>query len=723
MNIPVKTPELSRRQVVAGIGGLSFYLAMGASGPRLISAAAAATDTAQRITPWVRIAPNGAITILTAGAEMGQGSMTSLPMIIAEEMDADWSKVTLEWAPADVEIYGYGRAGGARSMAITGSNAVKGYYPELRIVGAQVRKVLIANAAEKWGVDPASLKTEPSVVVNPANGQRLSYGEIAAFGKVPEKLPEIDKSELKPRSQFRLIGKQTQRRDIPAKVNGSAQYGIDVRLPDMVYATTLHSPVHEGEPESWNDAEIKAMPGVIRTVKLANGVVVVAEKFEQAMAARDALKVAWKKSKAAGFNSERALMEDYAKVHADPGAKRTPVDSKGDADASFASAAKVYKADYRSDYGYHAQMEPLNATARFNEAGDHVEVWDGTQSPDRCRDDVAKALGFKLEQVTVNQCYMGGGFGRRSLADYTVEAALVARETKRPVKLIWTRQEDLAHGAFRPQTFQCLEAASDETGKVTGWRHCVVGDGGGLVTGGMKIPYYAVNNQQIEQRGVSHGIRLKHWRAVAHVFNVFAIESFVDEMAAAQGMDPIAFRLQRMAMIPRAAKCFETVAKMCDWNAQRPAGRALGISISEKAGSLGAGVTEISLDQNSGKIRVHKVWLAVDGGIIVTPDAARANVESGILYGLSSVLHERVTIKDGVVEQSNFHNYNLMRMSDLPDVMEVSFIDRDTPPAGLGEIGNPFVPAAVANAFHKLTGKRLYHMPFTPERVKEALKA
>jgi len=722
MNITVKAPELSRRNVLAGIGGLSFYMALGMDGARLFSSAEAATTDAHKLSPWVRIAPNGTITILTAGAEMGQGSMTSLPLIVAEEMDADWSKVVLEWAPADAQVYGY-RAGGGRSMSITGSRAVMSYFPDLRIAGAQVRKVLLVNAAEKWGVDPASLKTEPSVVINPANGQRLTYGEISAFGKVPDQLPAVDAKELKPKSQFRLIGKSMPRRDIPLKVNGSAQYAIDVRLPGMVYASTLHSPVHGGEPESWNDAEIKAMPGVIGTVKLANGVAVVADKFEQTMAGRKALKVAWKKAQAAGFNSERALEQDYAKVHADPAAKTQTVDSKGDAKAAFAGAAKLFKAEYLSDYGYHAQMEPLNATIRFNEAGNQVEVWDGSQAPDRCRADVAQALGFKLDQVTVNQCFMGGGFGRRSLSDYTVEAALIAREVKRPVKMIWTREEDLAHGAFRPQSFQCLEGAVDASGKVVGWRHCVVGDGGGLVTGGMKIPYYGVPNQHIEQRGVSHGIRLKHWRAVAHVFNVFAIESFVDEIAAQQGIDPIDFRLQRMAITPRAAKCFETVAQMCDWKAKRPAGRALGISISERSGSLGAGVAEISLDRNTGKIRVHKVWLAVDGGTIVQPDAAKANVESGIVYGLSSVLHERVTVKDGVVQQSNFHNYNVMRMSDMPEVMQVAFIDRDAPPSGLGEIGNPFIAAAVANGFYKLTGKRLRHMPFTPERVKEALKA
>jgi len=318
---------------------------------------------------------------------------------------------------------------------------------------------------------------------------------------------------------------------------------------------------------------------------------------------------------------------------------------------------------------------------------------------------------------------MGGGFGRRSLPDYSVEAALIAKEFNRPVKMVWTREEDLAYGMFRPQTFQCLEAATDDTGRVTGWRHCVVGDGGSLITGGMKTPYYALANQDLEQRGVSHGIRLKHWRAVAHVFNMFAIEGFVDEIAAKQGVDPIEFRVKNMAMVPRAVKCFETVAQMCDWKTPRPEGRAIGVALSERSGSLAAGAAEISLDRNSGKIKVHKIWLAVDGGLVVQPEAARANVESGILYGLSSILHERVTVKDGVVEQKNFDTYNLMRMSDTPEHIEVKFVERDAPPAGLGEIGNPFIPAAVANAFFKLTGKRLYHMPFTPERVKEALKA
>lgn len=715
--------DISRRKFLQGAGGLTFCVALGADGVRLISEAEA-QGAARTMNAWVRIAPDGVVTILSPGAEMGQGSMTSLPLILAEEMDADWSKVAIEWAPADAKVYGYTFAN-QRNMAIVGSRAVMLYFNDLRIAGAQVRKVLLANAAEKWGVSPASLQTEPGVVIDPVSGRRMGYGEIASFAKLPSPLPTVDKSELTLTNQFRLIGKSVPRRDFPAKVNGTAKYAIDVDLPDMVYATAKHSPVQGGEPDNWNDAAIKAMSGVIGTMRLPDGVAVVADSFPHAMAARAALEVNWKKgAKAEGFNSEAALQETYAKVHADPTAKTQTLDSKGDAKAAFSSAAKLYKAEFRSDYGYHAQMEPLNAVARLNAAGNQVEVWEGSQAPDASRMAVAKALGFGPEQVTFHQCYMGGGFGRRTLGDYAAEAAHIAREVKRPVKLVWTREEDIAHGMFRPQSFQCLEAALDRDGKVAGWMHCVVGDGGVLLQTGIRpSSYYAIPNQHIEARGVSHGIRVKHWRAVGHVFNVFAIESFVDQMAVDQRMDPVEFRFQRMSITPRARAVFEKAVQMSDWKAPRPAGRALGISISERSGSLGAGVAEISLDRASGKIRVHKVWLAVDGGLIVQPDMAKANVESGIVYGLSSVLHERATIKGGAVEQSNFHDYHVLRMSDMPQEMHVAFVDRDAAPSGLGEIGNPWVAAAVANAFYRLTGKRLNHMPFTPARVLETLKA
>jgi isoquinoline 1-oxidoreductase beta subunit len=715
-------PRMSRRTALAGLAGMSFCVAFGDNGLRLVGPAQAADGF--NLSPWVHIAPDGATTILTI-AEMGQGSSNAIPLILAEEMDADWSKVVLAWAPAEPETFGWPNASGVRAMAINGSRAVMMYYSDLRLVGAQVRKILLLNAAEKWGLDPASLRTEPGIVVDPAHGSRLTYGEIAAFGRIPATPPSVDKTELKPQSQFRLIGKSLPRRDIPLKVNGSAQYALDVRLPGMAYATALHSPAHGNAPESWNDAEVKAMPGVIATLKLADGVALAAETYEQAIAARTALKVTWKTGKTSGFDSARAL-EDYVGIANDPAAKVAIVDAKGDAAAVLAGATKRYRAEYLSDYAYHAQMEPLNAVARFNAAGDRLEVWDGSQDLGRSRDLLAKSLDLEPGRVEVHECYLGGGFGRRGYSDYAVEAALLARALGRPVKLVWTREEDLAHGMFRPQTYQTLEAAIDAGGKVAGWRHCAVGDdgGSGLVTGGMKIsPYYAVANQHLELRDMSHGVRIEHWRAVAHNFNLFAIEGFVDEMAAKEGVDPVDFRLASMAITPKARAVVEKVAQMSDWKGRRAEGRALGFAMAERSGSLGAGVIEASLDRASGKLRVHKVWLAVDGGTIVTPDAAKANIESAIVYGLSAALHERVTLSNGAVEQSNFNDYNVLRMSDSPEEIHVEFLDRDTPPTGLGELGTPFIMPALANAFAKLTGKRLYHMPFTPERVTAVLKA
>jgi isoquinoline 1-oxidoreductase beta subunit len=369
-------------------------------------------------------------------------------------------------------------------------------------------------------------------------------------------------------------------------------------------------------------------------------------------------------------------------------------------------------------------MEPLNAVARFDAAAGTVEVWEGTQAPGWARRRIADALGIDFSKVIHHQMYLGGGFGRRSASDFAIEAALIARAVKRPVKMIWTREEDLAYGRFRPQTLQRVEAALGKDGKIAGWRHCVVGDGGWLTYSGIRLDqYYGVPAEAIDPRGVSHGIRLQPWRAVAHPFNVYAIEALVDEMAAGEKLDPFEFRRRRMYLKPRARRLFDMVERMSDWKRKRPTGRALGVSVSERSGSLAAGVVEISLDRESGNIRVHEVWMAVDGGTIVQPDMARANVESGVVMGLSSVLKERVTIKDGAVQQSNFHDYQLLRMAEAPEAIHVEFAPSRGSPTGIGEIANPFAGAAVANAFAALTGRRLYHMPFTPERVRDALRA
>jgi isoquinoline 1-oxidoreductase beta subunit len=716
------TQNLSRRRFIGGTAGLTFAIGLTPKGVWLISDSQAKT-TLHEIGAWVRISPDDQITIITPAAEMGQGSMTGVPVALAEEMDVDWSKVTLEMAPADPEIYGYARSNG-KSMRISGSRAIRSYFEPMRLAGAQVRKVLVHAAANEWSVDPGTLVTEANMVVNPATGKRLSYGEIAGFAEVPAEMPAVSKDELKKRSEFRLIGTPVSRHDIPAKVNGTAQYSIDVHLPSMVYASTVHGPVQLAMPQGWNDDEVRKLEGVIDVVRLEHGVAVVADTFEHVLAARSALSVDWSNDAVAeGFDSESALETKYEAI-AEEENSASRVREVGDIDNAFESASKVYKANFRSDYGYHAQMEPLNGVARFNQVGDKVEVWEGTQGPGGSRQEIANALGFEMSQVIHHQQYMGGGFGRRTITDYTIEAALVAREIKRPVKMIWTREEDLAFGMFRPQNFQCVEAALDGDGRISGWRHCVVGDGDRLIYSGIKLEeYYGIPNQVIERRGTLHGIRLKHWRAVAHPFNIFAIEGLVDEMASKEGLDPFDFRRRRMMMTPKAEGVFDAVERMSDWKTKRPNGRALGLSVTERSGSLGAGVVEISLDEKRGRIRVHKVWVAIDGGIVVQPQMARRNVESGVVYGLSSVLKERATMKNGAVVQSNFHDYQILRMADAPEEIHVEFLDSDESPKGLGEIGNPFIAAAVANAFHALTGKRLYHMPFTPERVRQALKA
>jgi isoquinoline 1-oxidoreductase beta subunit len=714
--------HISRRHFLGGAAGLTFAVTVGPGGAWLLSAANAETAV-HEIGAWVRISSDNRITIITPAAEMGQGSMTGVPIALAEELDADWSKVTLEMAPAEPEIYGYMNRGRKR-MQIAGSRAVRSYFEPMRLAGAQVRKVLLEAAAQHWGVDVGTLTTEPNLVIDTANSRRLSYGEIAGFASVPAVMPAVSADELKTRSEFRLIGKSVDRHDIPEKVNGSALFSIDVQLPGMVYASTVHAPVQLAEPERWNDDEVRKLDGVVDIVRLERGVAVVADTFEHVLAARQALRVSWSKGAAAeGYDSVRALEEDYAAIAEADEAPSTPVNTTGDIERAFADADRVYTADFRSDYAYHAQLEPLNAVARFNEAGDQVEVWEGTQAPGSSRESIAQALGLQTSQVIHHQCYMGGGFGRRTVTDYTTEAALIARSIKRPVKMIWTREEDLAYAMLRPQSFQRIEASLDGTGKVSGWRHCVVGDGENLVSAGIRLEsYYGIPNQLIERRDISHGIRLKHWRAVAHPPNIFAIESFVDEMAVREGLDPLAFRRARLALTPKAETVFDRVEKMSDWGRARPDGRALGLSVTERSGSLGAGVVEISLDRARGIIRVHKVWVAVDGGIIVQPEMARRNIESGIVFGISSVLKERATVRNGALEQSNFHDYQILRMADAPEEIHIEFIDRDTAPTGLGEIGNPFIGSAVANAFHALTGKRLYHMPFTPARIRQVLE-
>lgn len=734
---PVEKKQSRRAFLRNTGGGLSFALVFGPTG---ISALRLAEDeeldihsgrTSGEAGPgmpaaehefgaWVKIATDGNILIYNPAAEMGQGSMTALPVILAEEMDADWDRVRIEHSPVEPDIYGrsWGRGGGGTMMTV-GSFAVRGYFRSLRLAGARIRRVLLDNVAREWDVPVGDLSTEPSIVVHSASGRRISYGEIASFAQVPAKLPAVSESALKSPRDFRLIGHSVPRHDIPAKTDGSAQYGLDVQVPGMLYAMIVRSPVHDGSPTSFNEAEIQAEPGIVATVRLEHGVGVIGETVEDVTRARQRLKIEWGGAEADGFDSEVALAR-YPQIVGDARTRARTISEQGDVPSALTSATRRYNSDFFNDYVYHAQLEPLNAVAWVNEAGDGAEVWAGTQAADGARSAAARALGVPTERVTFHPCYLGGGLGRRSNSDYVIEAVQLSQAIRRPVKLIWTREDDIQYGMFRPMCLQRLGAGVDSDGNVTAWTHTVVGDGDGLLASGIEIPFYSIPHQRIASRAVSHGVRTKHWRAVGHGPNKFAIEAFVDEIAEGESVDPLQFRQLLLRESPRALKVLNAVARMSDWGGEVPDGRARGLAFGERSGALAAGVAEISLDGTNGQIRVHRFWCAVDGGIIVQPDNATAQIEGGIITGLSSVLYERVTVRDGRVQQANFNSYSMMRMSDAPEI-EVQFVDSIEPPAGLGEASLPVTGGAVANAFAALTGRRIRHMPFTRDRVLEAI--
>ncbi len=718
----LRVASLSRRGFLKVTGaGLTFGIALGGLSVQVFGEAHGSGSLETAIGAWVRIDGDGSIVIYNPAAEMGQGSMTALPVIVAEEMDADWSDVRIEHSPIEPDIYGRSwRPGGPGHMSTVGSRAVSGYFTKLRMAGAQIRQVLLDHTAQSWGVPRAELTTEPSVVVHPSSGRRLSYGEIAASATIPAVLPEVDAADLKSPSDFRLIGHSVPRHDIPPKTDGSAQFAIDVQVPDMLYGMIVRSPIHDGRPVSFNEAEVQAIPGVSATVRLEHGVGVIGDPVEAVLQAREALNIEWAGGSVdASFDSEASLAE-YAEIPGSGQVQPRILAEKGQFESAFQAADRRYESDYVVDHIYHAQMEPLNAVVSVREDGKSAEAWVGTQSTSGARSAIAETLGIDFDRVTFHACYLGGGYGRRSNSDYVIEATQLSNAVKKPVKLMWTREDDLQYGQFRPMCLQRLSAGVNDQGDITAWNHCVVGDGGGLLSSGIEIPFYGIPHQNIERCSVSHGIRLKHWRAVGHGFNKFAIEAFLDEIAVDQGVDPYQMRRRLMRNSPRALKVLDTVAEMADWGDVAPGGRAKGIAFGERSGSLAAGIAEISVDAASGKLRVHRFWCAVDGGIIVQPDNALAQVEGGIVHGLSSVLHERVSLKNGQVQQSNFHDYSLMRMSETPEV-EVSFVPSLEHPSGLGEASLPVTGGAVANAFAALTGERLRHMPFTPDRVKAVL--
>ena len=732
--------NVTRREFMVGVAGLGFSILLdGCAGARSTQGGAGlATEPrqgARTVNAWASLGSDGTIYIVNPAVEMGQGSQTALPRIVAEEMDADWARVVIVPAAPSDKIYG--NPGFRGLMYTAGSATITGYWDVARTYGAQVRRVLMENAAREWKVPLSELSTEPNTVVHAKSGRRMSYGEIAQIAELPAVAPEIKPEELKKPADYRLIGKDVMRVELPSKVNGSAQYSIDVQLPGMLYGAVLRAPVEGAAPLAIDDREARAISGVLTIVRLPFGVGVIAETPWAAFSAKDALKVKWDRSaRAFGHDSEKAV-DLYAAAARELSHAGKPWDNVGDAPGALRSAAQVYEAQYVCDYTYHAQMEPLNSVASVSPSGDSCEIWCGTQSQTMAVAAVAKALGIPQEKVKLNLTLLGGGFGRRGHRDeeFVVDSVLLSREVKRPVKMLWTREDDVQNGRFRPLSVHYLRAGLDGAGRIIAWQHRVACDeitafqdpvrykGGGerdfLAMAGSELRTYDIANRLAEQLPQQTGIRTSSLRGIGFGPNKFATEAFLDEIAVRRGLDPVELRLALLKNTPRGQAVMREVAAMADYRRPRP-GRGLGISFVDYSGTMVAAVAEVSVDKKSGAIHVHDFWLALDPGIAVHPDNVIAQTESSIIYGLGLTLSERISFKEGVVQQHNIRDYGVPRMGDIPE-MHIKLVATPNRPTGAGQMATPIVAPAISAAVFAASGVRVRHTPFLPERVLSAL--
>jgi isoquinoline 1-oxidoreductase subunit beta len=738
-HITLPQPEINRRQFLGGGAGLTLSLTLGVSS-LAVDAHAQNANPGLTANVWVTIGTDNTISITAATAEMGQGTLTSLPLVLAEELDADWSKVKVLVAPPNPKVYGNPHPllnGGQASLA---SVAVPGYFRPLRIAGAQARRLLIDAVAVKWGVPAGELVTQNSMVVHAKSNQRISYGEVAQFATVPTELPKISDEDLKRPEQFKLIGRHDIGRiDVQSKVDGSAQFGIDARVDGMVYATVLESPMEGAKAENVNTDEAMAVPGVLRVLTLPFGVAVIGQTVEATHLARNVLKakVTWNTSgatAAANFDSEKSK-SDYARQGQDANAKAMDAYKKGDVATAMGQAAKVIEATYWSEHAYHAQMEPMNCLAKVAADGQSAEVWTGTQFSFLATVVASGILKTTPDKIKVNTLMLGGGFGRRIAPDIIAQSVVLSNITKLPVKLILTREDDMAAARPRPMTHHVMKAGLDDKGQISAWRHRMVAEnvdaiaaparfqatGGKDYVGwnGSDLPHYGIPHSLAEGVREIRGMRVQPLRGIGAGYNKFVIESFVDEIAAARQVNPLSMRLELTKDDARANAVIRTVAEMSDWNRKRK-NRGLGLAFADYHGTLSAGVAEVSLDRKTGKIKVHNYWVAVDPGLAIQPTNILAQLEGAVVYGLSLALLEELNIKNGAVVQSNFNDYPVLRMADMPEIHS-QIIPSKAPPTGMGEIGVLAVAPAIANAVFQLTGQRLRHLPMSANRVKKTI--
>ncbi len=706
----------SRRDFLKSSAFTSGGLLMGFVLPA--STAVQAAGTVYTPNAWVHIADNNAITLLTARSEMGQGVFTSMPMLIAEELHVDLSQISVKNAPADAAAYTNDLLG---AQITGGSTSVRDGWEKLRTGGAQVREMLISAAAARWNVDRGTLRADKGVVHGPG-GKSATYGSLAADAS---KLPVPEKVALKDPKDFKIVGKRTKRLDTPGKVNGSAQFGIDVKLPGMVYATVLQCPVIGGKAKSFDASKAQSMPGVQNVLDIQGSVVVVADSYWHAKKALETVAVVW--DEGAGVSIDHVSMLEGNRNAAKNG-KVLPIGKPvGDMAAAMKTASKVVEAEYITPMQAHAPLEPMNFTANFKDG--KCELIGSTQFQQGAQGASAEALGIKPENVTVRTTFLGGGFGRRLELDFIVQAALTSKAVGKPVKLIWSREEDMTHDFYRPMGVNNLKAGLDASGKPVAMHFKVTSQSVTQRAFGLPAdtfdPFmaeaalapYAIPNTQHDLVIHDTGFRVGYWRAVSHNMNAFANESFVDELAKAAGKDPYEYRMALVRDQPRFANVLKLAAEKAGWGKALPAGRARGIALMDGYDGMMAQVAEISM--KDGHVKVHKVTVAADIGYIVNPETVEAQIKSSVAFGMSAGLMQEITMSKGRVEQTNFHNFPVVRMSDYPQV-DVVLVSSTEKPGGIGEPATALVVPAIANAVAALTGKRVRKLPLTAQAISQA---
>jgi isoquinoline 1-oxidoreductase subunit beta len=715
-------PGLSRRQFLqsgaAAGGGLMLSLTLP------FARANAATDGADGFAPnaFVRIGSDGQIVLTMPYVEMGQGTYTSIPMLIAEELEVALSQVRLEHAPPNERLYGNPLLGGIQATG--NSNAIRASWQPLREAGAIARTMLVATAAKRWNVDPASCRAQQGEVLHSPTARRLTYGELAADAA---RMPLPENVVLKKPEEFKLIGTPAKRLDTPAKVNGSAIYGIDVRPPGVKIATLAQSPVFGGRVKNVDDAAAKAVKGVRQIVRLDDAVAVVADHMGAAKKALAALVIEWDDGPHAKLNTEEIARElENATLNSGPVAQNF-----GDSDKALASAVTQLAATYELPFLAHATMEPMNCTVHVRKDG--CEVWVGSQAVARVQAAAAKTAGLPLDKVVVHNHLIGGGFGRRLEADGVVRAVQIAQHVDGPVKVIWTREEDIQHDMYRPYWFDRLSAGLDEKGMPVAWSHRFAGSSvlarwapptfkDGLdpdTTEGATHLVYALPNLHVEYIRVEPpGIPTAFWRSVGPSHNVLVTESFIDELAAAAKQDPVAYRRALLRKSPRARAVLDLAAEKAGWARPLPKGVGRGVSVQFVFATYMAHIAEVEV-ASDGAVRVRRVVCAVDCGTVVNPDTVRAQIEGAVIFGITAALYGEITLKDGRVEQANFDTYQILRMNEAP-VIEVHIVQSFDPPGGMGEAGTSAIVPAVTNAIFAATGKRLRKLPIDTAQLKSS---